>query len=151
LVFPVEPPIIMRRSIVLSGCLLFGSICTPPLAAQQATGNLADQYAKEAKEQVSRAKRYSSAPSSKGYMSAPRPRANYGSIDSTGRLDMSGRVPPSYFKSRDQSSPLSSRAYAPTVSRTRAPRAKYTPKSVPAPSARVGGRSALEAIPPAPR
>lgn len=140
----------MTRPITLVGVALLAAVCSGSAEAQQ-TGGLGDHYAKEAKAQVSRAKKYKTAPKGQGYMSAPRSRNNYASDDVSGRLDMSGRVPPSYFTLRDQSSPVSRRGYIPTAPRRPASSKSAYPRAAYAPSTSADRPSARDFIPPAPR
>ncbi len=150
----------MRRTIALVGFALFALLVTRPVAAQQyggMAGNLADTYAKEGKEQLSRAKRYSAARSSKSYMSGPASTLHFNpAVDASGRIDMSGHAPPSFYKLRDPKSRLS---HAPTGSRASAahgrpaPWAKYAPAPRPALkdfTATSSRRSSLPPIPPPP-
>ncbi|OJW23460.1 MAG: hypothetical protein BGO49_02320 [Planctomycetales bacterium 71-10] len=153
LVFSRETPNIMRRQITIAGLALLAVAFARPAAAQQYAGEIAEDYAKEGKEQVARAKKYTAAANSKAYMSAPRSSLNYGGADASGRFDMSGHAPPSYFQLRNQSTNFATRAYSSAASRRRVPRSNYYSKAAPAarPSASTGGRSASGTIPPAPR
>jgi hypothetical protein len=148
----------MRRPIILVGFALVALTSSRPVAAQQfggvggSSGNMAEQYAKEGKEQVARAKQYMAAPNAKAYMSAPRPSLKHGTVQSGGRFDMSGNVPPAYFQVRDPSSLLSRQGYMPTASRRPASRSSYYPKAATLPPAKSGRRAAFDSsIPPAPR
>lgn len=143
----------MRRPIAFVGFALLALACTPHVAAQQryASGNIADKYAKEGKAQVARAKKYMSAPKTRAYMSSTRPGMNHGTVDPGGRYDMAGKVPPAYFKVRDQSPLLSSRNSTATASRPPATRTHSYPKAATLAPTTVGRRAALDSIPPPPR
>lgn len=142
----------MRRTIATVGLALLALACTRPAVAQQRAGEIAENFAKEGKEQVARVKKYTAAANSKAYMSAPRSSRNYGQADASGRFDMSGHAPPSYFQLRNQSTNFSTRAYTPATGR-RSARSAYSskPSAAARPSVSTGGRSSSSSIPPAPR
>lgn len=153
LVIPSETPIIMRRTIRIAGLAILALAFARPAVAQQGAGNMAEEFEKEGREQVSRAKKYSAAGNSKAYMSAPRSSLNFSGADATGRFDMSGHMPPSYFQLRNKPTNFATRAYSPATAGRRGPRSNYYSKAAsakPSASSPSRGRAASD-IPPAPR
>lgn len=148
----------MRRSIVLAGFASFAFLLARPVAAQQfSAGDLADTYAKEGQEQVARAKKYAAAPKTPTPLFAPRASTRYAPItDASGRVDMSGHLPPKFYRLRDPKSNLSGYSpgtHAPAARRRATPGTHRAATPRPALrdfSATSSTRSSLPPIPPPP-